>query len=47
MSLLEYDTTWKRWVDKTTFKLKVKNNGTGEEYEFKAIGDNTVYAREL
>ncbi len=46
MSLLEQDTTRKGRVDETTSRLEFENDADGEEYEFEALRDSAVYARE-
>ena len=46
MSLLEQDTTRKGRVDKKTLQLEFQDDGEGKEYEFEAILNNVVYAKE-
>ena len=45
MSLLEYKTIKKGWVDKTTIQLKFEVDENSKEYEVKAILDSAVYAK--
>ena len=45
MSLLEQDTTRKRWVDKNATELNASNN-EGGEYEVEAIQNSAVYVKE-
>ncbi len=33
-------------VDETTSRMKFENNGKSEKYEFEAIRDNKIYAKE-
>ena len=44
---MEKDTNRKREVDKKTSQLEFKDNGKGEEYEFEAIWNSAVYAKDL
>ena len=41
MSLLEQDTTRKKWVDKNVIKFEACNS---KEYKIEVIWDSTVYA---
>ena len=45
MSLLEQDTTKKKWVDKRVTELELKA-GNNKEYKVEAIWDSAVYASE-
>ena len=46
MSLLEQITTRKGRVDEKTSQLEFEDDGEGKEYEFEAIRDSAVYAKE-
>ena len=45
MSLLEYDTTRKKRVDKTTTQLEFEVGDNGKEYKVDAIWVSAVYTR--
>ena len=47
MSLLEQDTTRKRWINELFSKLEPEfNAGNNKEYKIEAIMDNAVYVKE-
>ena len=46
MFLLEQDITRKGQVDKKTSQLEFEDNDKSEEYEFEAICNSEVYAKE-
>lgn len=43
MSLLEYDTIRKRWINKFVLKFKVDNN---RKYKMEAIQNSAIYVKE-
>ena len=46
VSLLEQDTTRKERVDKTTSRLKFKNEGNSKKYEVETICESEIYTKE-
>ena len=47
VSLLEHDTTRKKWVDKKVRQMEFNNNGNNSsKYKVEVIWDSAVYARE-
>ena len=46
MSLLKQDITEKGRIDGNTLQLEFEDNGKGEDYEFEAICNSTVYVKE-